>query len=36
MVEVEARANPEEANGWTVLATTVGAEVCTDAESLEA
>jgi len=36
MVEVEALANPEEANGWTVLATTVGAEVCTDAEILEA
>ena len=36
MVEVEALANPEEANGWTVLATTVGAEVCTDAEMLEA
>ena len=36
MVEVEALANPEEAKGWTVLATTVGAEVCTDAESLEA
>ena len=36
MVEVEALANPEEDNGWTVLATTVGAEVCTDAEMLEA
>src|SRR5262245_58201846 len=36
MVEVEALANPEEDNGWTVLATTVGAEVCTDAEILEA
>jgi hypothetical protein len=36
MVEVEALANPEEDNGWTVLATTVGAEVCTDAKILEA
>jgi hypothetical protein len=36
MVEVEALAHPEEAKGWTVLATTVGAEVCTDAEMLEA
>ena len=36
VVEVEALANPEEDNGWTVLATTVGAEVCSDAEILEA
>ena len=36
MVEVEALAHPEADNGWTVLATTVGAEVCTDAEMLEA
>jgi len=28
--------NPEEDNGWTVLATTVSAEVCTDAEILQA
>jgi transposase len=36
VVEVEALTNPEEDNGWTVLATTVGAEVCADAEILEA
>jgi transposase len=36
VVEVEALANPEEDNGWTVLATTVGAEVCSDAEILQA
>jgi transposase len=36
VVEVEALAHPEEDNGWTVLATTVGAEVCADAEILEA
>ena len=36
MVEVEALAHPEEDNGWTVLATTVSAEVCTDAEILQA
>ena len=36
MVEVEALANPEEDNGWTVLATTVRAEACTDAEILQA
>src|SRR5713101_7283441 len=36
MVEVEALANPEEDNGWTVLATTVSAETCTDAEILQA
>ena len=35
-VEVEALANSEEDNGWTVLATTVSAEVCTDAEILQA
>jgi transposase len=35
-LEVEASANPEEDNGWTVLATTVSAEVCTDAEMLQA
>jgi hypothetical protein len=36
VVEVEGLANPEEDNGWTVLATTVSAEVCTDAEILQA
>ena len=36
MVEVEALANPEEDNGWTVLATTVRAEACPDAEILQA
>src|SRR5712691_8133190 len=36
MVEVEALANPEEDNGWTVLATTVSAAVCADAEILQA
>jgi transposase len=35
-VEVEALDKPEEDNGWTVLATTVSVEVCTDAESLQA
>jgi transposase len=36
VVEVEALAHAEEDNGWTVLATTVSAEVCTDAEILQA
>jgi len=36
VVEVEALGKPEEDNGWTVLATTVSAEVCTDAEGLQA
>jgi transposase len=36
VVEVEALAHPEEDNGWTVLATTVSAEVGTDAEILRA
>ncbi len=36
MAEVEALANPEEDNGWTVLATTVHAEVCSDTEILQA
>jgi len=36
VVEVEGLANPEEDNGWTVLATTVSAEVCPDAEILQA
>jgi hypothetical protein len=36
VVEVEALANPEEDNGWTVLATTVRVEGCADAELLQA
>jgi transposase len=36
VVEVEVLANPEEDNGWTVLATTVRAEAGTDAEILHA
>jgi transposase len=36
VVEVEALANPEEDNGWTVLATTVRPAVSTDAEILQA
>jgi transposase len=36
VVEVAALANPEEDNGWTVLATTVHPEVSTDAEILQA
>jgi len=36
VVEVEALANPEADNGWTVLATTVSAEGCADAELLQA
>jgi hypothetical protein len=35
-VEVEALDNPAEDNGWTVLATTVSAEVCTDTAILQA
>jgi transposase len=35
-VEVEVLANPEEDNGWTVLATTVSPEVSTDTELLQA
>jgi transposase len=35
-VEVEALAKAEEDNGWTVLATTVSPETCTDAEILQA
>jgi transposase len=35
-VEVEALANPEEDTGWTVLATTVDAEACPDADILQA
>jgi transposase len=36
VVEVEALDNAEEDNGWTVLATTVSTEACTDAEVLQA
>jgi transposase len=36
VVEVEALAHPEEDNGWTVLATTVSAAICTDTEILQA
>jgi hypothetical protein len=36
VVEVEALANPEEDKGWTVLATTVDAAVCPDADILQA
>jgi transposase len=36
VVEIEATVNPEEDNGWTVLATTLSAEVCADAEILRA
>jgi transposase len=36
VVEVEALANAEADNGWTVLATTVDAAVCTDTEILQA
>ena len=36
VVEVAALDKAEEDNGWTVLATTVSAEVCTDAEILQA
>jgi transposase len=36
LVEVESRARGEAEEGWTVLATTVGGEVCTDAEILQA
>ena len=36
VVEVESRPNWEEDIGWTVLATTVSAEACTDAEVLQA
>ena len=34
-VEIEALSNSEEDNGWTVLATTVSAETCADAEILQ-
>jgi hypothetical protein len=36
VVEVKARPNPEEDKGWTVLATTVSPETCTDAGMLQA
>jgi transposase len=36
VVEVERLSNPEEDNGWTVLATTLSADACTDAEVLQA
>jgi len=36
VVEVESLTNPEDDHGWTVLATTVSAEACTDAEILQA
>jgi transposase len=36
IVEVESLPNPEEENGWTVLATTVSADACSDAEILQA
>ena len=36
VVEVEALANPEEDNGWAVLATTVDAKVCPDTDILQA
>ena len=36
VVEVEALAPAEEDNGWTVLATTVAAAVCPDADILQA
>jgi hypothetical protein len=36
VVEVESLSNPEDDHGWTVLATTVSAEACTDAEILQA
>jgi hypothetical protein len=36
VAEVAALAHPEEDNGWTVLATTVSSEVCTDTEILQA
>ena len=36
VVEVEALANADEDHGWTVLATTIEAAVCSDAEILRA
>ena len=36
MVEVDTLPHAEEENGWTVLATTVHAETCTDADILQA
>jgi transposase len=36
IVEVDVLRNPEEDNGWTVLATTISPEACTDTEILQA
>src|SRR5919206_2467431 len=36
IVEVESLPNPEDDNGWTVLATTISADTCSDAELLQA
>jgi transposase len=36
VVAVESLPNPEEDNGWTVLATTISADACPDAEVLQA
>jgi transposase len=36
VVEAERLSQPEEDNGWMVLATTVSAEACTDAQVLQA
>jgi transposase len=36
VVEVESLTNQEEDKGWTVLATTISAQACTDAEVLQA
>jgi hypothetical protein len=35
-VKAESLPNPEEENGWTVLATTVSADPCADAGILQA
>ena len=35
-MDVEALANPDEVNGWMVLATTGHAEVCSDTDILQA
>ena len=35
-MEVESLPNPEDDNGWTVLATTISADTCSDAELLQA
>jgi hypothetical protein len=36
VMEVESLPNPEEDNGWTVLATTISADACSDTEVLQA